>query len=208
MKVFIFFSLISLLISFSECRENPFAPVQNYAPLPVTSKPLPSPDLSKEIAPVIEKAKCTAVETEIKKPVQKVWKTPQVKPSPKIVSTIPKIKKRHHTHKVKKRKHKPKFKLVYRNNDFKVYTKTNYIRIVTNDPLNEDMLIHRPPRLVLDFGNDCVIYETIHKSLRNPYVKTLKIGTHETFYRLTFVLKKNYSYNLKKTSYGYLIKLF
>jgi hypothetical protein len=214
MKTVLF--LFLFLILQLNARENPFAPVEKFGGEPL-NKPLPVPDFEKKIIPVVEKeAKCTVPErntTTIITP-EKVWK--ENKPSKKIKKPIlfthkkKSVKKFHKKQKISKSKKihiKPKFHLLYHDANLKIYNKGKSLKIITNDTLIDHFKLKSPNRLVLDFGDDFVIYDTITKKLHTPYLKTLKIGTHDTFYRLTFTLKKGYRYRLKKLSDGYLITL-
>ena len=214
-------ALLLLQIHTLQARENPFAPVNQYGGEPLT-KPLPAPDFQQEIVPVIKAAKCRAEEpqeTNTTQPKQ-VWETvkpvkkkkkpilfTKKKPSVKQISVCKPVHKKHRT---KKRPlhHKLKFHLIYSNDNLKIYTKGKALKIVTDDTVINDFKLKQPNRLVLDFGDDFVLYDTIRKPLRSPYIKMLKIGTHACFYRLTFVLAKNYRYRIKHLSNGYLITLW
>jgi len=204
-------------------RENPFAPVNQYGGVPLT-KPLPAPDFQQEILPVIKAAKCRAEEPQEKNTTQQqkqVWKAKTVKSVKKkkkpILFTSKKksakqicvSKPLHKKHRTKKRhtQHKLKFHLIYSNDNLKIYTRGKTLKIITDDTIIKDFRLKQPDRLVLDFGDDFVLYDTIRKTIRSPYIKMVKIGTHACFYRLTFVLAKNYRYHIKHLSNGYLITL-
>jgi len=64
-----------------------------------------------------------------------------------------------------------------------------------------------PNRLVIDLERFDVV-APFNKKVYRQKVRSLKVGHHDYFYRLTFVLAKNYRYKIQKRSYGYLIKLY
>jgi len=218
--------MLLLLTSAAETRENPFAPVKQYDGEPLT-KPIPVPDFQQEVVPVhvISQAKCRIEEpvTEIVTPpppaqtweeiqaVVQVEKPEKKKPIlfVKKSSVTPKHRLHHKAVKqrpVKRKVYtKPKRRLIYSNANLKIYMKANRLKIVTDDCIIQDFRLRRPERLVLDFGDDFVLYDTIRKTIRSRYVKMLKIGTHDRFYRLTFVLSGDYRYRIKKKSNGYSI---
>ena len=204
-----------------QARENPFAPVNQYGGEPLT-KPLPAPDFQQEIVPVIKAAKCRAKEphkTNTTQQPKQVWeRTKPLKKKKKPILFTPKkpsvkqiriCKPVYEKHRTKKRHihHKLKFHLIYSNDNLKIYTKGKELKIVTDDTVINDFRLKQPGRLVLDFGDDFVLYDTIKKPVQSPYIKMLKIGTHSCFYRLTFVLAKNYRYRIRHLSNGYLITL-
>jgi len=215
-----------LLTSAAEARENPFAPVDQHGGEPLT-KPIPAPDFQQESvpAPVISQAKCRVKEpvrnVVATQPATQTWEEVQsvTEPQkPKKKKPILFVKKRsvtpkhrlHHKavkhHHVKRKVYaKPKQRLIYSNANLKIYTLANRLKIVTDDCIIQDFRLRKPERLVLDFGDDFVLYDTIRKTIRSHYVKMLKIGTHDRFYRLTFVLSGDYRYRIKKYSDGYRI---
>ena len=226
---FISISTLFLLSQTLQARENPFVPVETYGGEPLV-KPIPAPDFTpvkpiqkKETViplPVLNQAKCEAKPPVKEQNRTKVWKTQKVQ-EPQIVSSKPakkpilfvEKKKKHpknvhrqkHKKVVKKRVHHAKYRLVYKNDNLKLYTKGRTLKIITDDKIIADFMLKSPARLVLDFGDDFVLYDTIHKFIKTPYIKEIKIGTHNCFYRLTLVLKKRYRYRLKPIRNGYII---
>lgn len=213
--------LLSLLL-FSlilHARENPFAPPATVGNMPLQA-PIPTPDLDRELVPVINQAQCVAApkapETNKRETPKKVWKhfppeqnataKPPVK-TPLVAQKRKTVHKRHKVHRPKKR-HVRHYRLVYRNDNLKIYLKPHRIRIVTSDCLQKHFRLRNPHRLVLDFGDDFVIYDTVSKPLHTGVFKRLKIGTHACFYRVTFVLAAARHYRVHRKPYGYLITLF
>lgn len=225
------FTVILLLLQVHtlSARENPFAPVERYGGEPVT-RPLPAPDFHQEIVPVVKPVKHQAKvlqeinttpqlkqpdkavksprkkTTKKKKPILFTQKKLSVKKTKKISVGKP-VPKKHRTKK-RHRHRRSNFQLIYGNDNLKIYAKGNKIKILTDDRVIDHFKLKRPDRLVLDFGDDFVFYDTFHKSVHSPYIKMLKIGTHTRFYRLTFVLSKNYRYRIKTRSDGYLISVW
>ena len=210
-----------LLIYTLQARENPFAPVNRYGGEPL-SKPLPAPDFKQEIIPVIKTVKQQAKKpqesntTQQPKLMQKTIKSAKKKKKPILFTTKKSPVKQAHTYKpvskkhptkTKRTLHKQTFHLIYHNDNLKIYTKGKKLKIITRDTIINDFKLKHPNRLVLDFGDDFVLYNTIQKSIRSPYFKMLKIGTHSRFYRITFVLAKNYRYRIKNLTKGYLVIL-
>jgi|GEM_PF-3337857 len=220
---FISISTLFLLSQTLQARENPFIPVETYGGEPLV-KPIPAPDfrpvnpIQKKgnvivPLPVLNAAKCETKPFVKEKNRTKVWKTQKIqepqkvssKPAKKPILFVEKKKaypKKVHKH---KRVHHAKYRLVYRNDNLKLYTKGRTLKIITDDKIIADFMLKSPARLVLDFGDDFVLYDTIHKFIKTPYIKEIKIGTHNCFYRLTLVLKKRYRYRLKPIRNGYII---
>ena len=204
-----------------QARENPFAPVNQYGGEPL-SKPLPAPDFKQENIPVIETVKQQAKKsqetntTQQPKLMQKTIKSAKKKKKPILFTTKKSPVKQTHTYKPFSKKHRTKtkhtlrkqtFHLIYRNDNLKIYIKGKRLKIITKDTIINDFKLKHPDRLVLDFEDDFVLYHTIQQSIRSSYFKMLKIGTHSHFYRITFVLAKNYRYRIKNLAKGYLIIL-
>ncbi len=193
--------LFTLFLTFtSSARENPFQPIQNFKSEPL-NKPIPSADFEQKIISVIEeKAECKILTKEPKniKEHEVIWKQ-DIKPTKQI-------KKIKHKKIIKKRK-RAQFKLIYSDENLKIYTKSKYIKIITKEKIQKSFSLKAPYRLVIDFKDDFFIYNSLSKKIKNRYIKELRLGTHDCFFRLTFVLKSNHSYRVKKINNGYLIKL-
>ncbi len=190
-------------------RENPFAPAGDFESEPLT-KPIPSPDFDDKIVPIIQKAICVSAEpkpTATPKPAP-VWKpTPKpaavtpTKPKPKVHKKAKRVKK------VRKIRHRAHYRLLYRNDNLRIYAGSHRIKIVTTDCLQKHFRLTRPDRIVLDFGDDFVIYPSIARRVHHPILREIRIGTHACFYRVTLQLDHPHRYSLSHRPYGYLITL-
>ncbi len=186
--------LLLICITFLEARDNPFCPVEQDQQESL-HKPIPIPDFKpKPIQVVIKKEINLEINTTIIKPLVSTQKS--------HIKTVlkPYIKPKKTTY-----IHKKKYIQIYTNTTLKVYIKSNHIKIKTQDLLLKPLHLQKPNRLVLDFGNDFVIYKSFKKDIRSQYIKGFEIGTHPCFYRITFLLKIKKHYKIKHTSYGYLI---
>ena len=213
--------ILLMLAAILEARENPFAPAVTVGSEPLIT-PVPTPDLDKELIPVIKAAQCVAApEAPAPKKQQaskKVWKNfppkKEARETKAEKAQKPVIKhKKKRLHKVKhlkqrKKRYISRFHRIYRNDNLSIYLKPRQIKIVTSDCLQKHFKLKKPHRLVLDFGDDFVIYESVDKPLRHSLVKKLKIGTHACFYRVTFVTGRSFRYKLTQKPYGYLITFF
>ena len=212
-------SFVTLLLLTSAAtltaRENPFAPVENAAlrnePLP---RPAPVPKFDQEIIQVINSVTCEVTvkpKQEIETKPKKIWTKPVAKEvkKPVIKKVKPVLLKPKVTHKkVKKHHRKARFKTIYHDQNLRIRVKGPFIKVITSDTLVKHFTLRNPSRLVLDFGDDFVIYPSIVKNVQTRYIKRLKIGTHPCFYRVTLELKKSKRYKVKRLPEGYLITLF
>lgn len=199
--------LLSLFLTLAlNARENPFQPIKEFTSEPLT-KPIPIADFEDrfehKIVSVIEKkAECkTVIDTKEAQDIDKeedVWKRVQTPPQK------PKIKQQRKS--VKKFK-KNRFTRIYEDQNLKIYTKSKHIKIVTKEKIQKHFTLRSPNRLVIDFKDDFFIYDSLKKRINSRYVKEIRLGTHDCFFRLTFVLTSRFSYKLIKASNGYLIKL-
>ena len=199
----IFFAIL-LLSSILFARDNPFAPVAQDQ-LDLLHKPISICEFNQTKVTPTPKPEIKIAKTF---PVDTIQPKPQ--PQPIIAKTIKIIpaKTEHIKHiKHKRVVHKTRYKQIYKNENLKIYLNQNHIKISTNDTLLKSWILRYPKRLVLDFGDDFVIYPSYQKNIRSRYIKSLKIGTHDCFYRVTLQLKNRTKYKIKNTSYGYLITL-
>lgn len=207
----------ALLLTLLTARENPFAPAQTPGSEPLT-KPIPAPDFDKALTPIIQSAVCKVAPmpkpTATTKP-KTVWKhAPQAKSDTKKMEVHqakkakPHLKKKPVQQLKSVRHHRIHFHRIYQNDNLAIYAKPGYIKIVTSDTIQKDFRLRDPARIVFDFGDDFVIYPSTRKTLCTRDLKSLKIGTHDCFYRVTFVTRGNKRYKIRKKTYGYLIKLF
>ena len=176
-------------------RENPFQPAQSLKSEPL-SKPISSTVLEEnEIEAVDEITTYKIVNNRplSEKPVNEIYQEEVTvkKPIKEVIKSKPKAR----------------FHLVYRDENLKIYTKSNHIKIITKKIIQKHFALKLPYRIVFDFNDDFYIYNTLSKKITNRYLKEIRLGTHKYFYRLTFVLKQNCGYKIKKISNGYLIKL-
>ena len=199
-------------------RENPFAPVESVT-LRNEPLPQPAPEFDKEIIQIIKSVTCEVIEKPQPKPEpKKVWAKPAIqkveKPAikkpepiiskPKIIHKKVKKVKKHH----RKIHQKARYKTIYHDQNLRIRVKGPFVKVVTCDRLVSHFTLQNPSRLVLDFGDDFVIYPSISKKVHTRYVKRLKIGTHPCFYRVTLELKKSKRHKVKRLPDGYLITLF
>jgi hypothetical protein len=192
------------------CRENPFSPQQKL-PEPIFELP----KLVIEKKPVEVKV---LKEVEIKElPQPKIEKAPVIiKPEPikvkKVVikpKTVKKktktITKKHKIRKIHKKSSKPK--LIYSGTFAKVKAYKSSIKIITKDKMIQHLKLIKPNRLVFDLERFDVV-PPFSKKVRSRYIKQIKVGHHDYFYRITLNLRKEYKhYTLTKKPYGYIIKL-
>ncbi len=212
MKQRFFLSLMLLLFSVeATARENPFAPADSGWHEPLTA-PAPVPDFEERLIPIIRAATCEAAKPPAPKPVPvKAWSPPQKMEQgkqPAIVTHTPLPQPVRKAVKKKKKRHRAPFRTIYHDDNLQIMVKGASIKILTGDRLMKHFQLFSPQRLVLDFGDDFVIYPSIDKKVHTPYLKALKIGTHPCFYRVTFVLKKGKRYRVRRLRNGYLITLF
>jgi len=196
-------------------RENPFAPARDFESEPLT-KPIPAPEFDDKIVPIIQKAICVSAKpkpTAAPKPAP-VWKpTPKkpaalTPPAPKPVTVKPKVhRKPKVVKKHRKIHHAERYNLLYRNDNLRIYAGSHRIKIVTTDCLQKHFRLTRPDRIVLDFGDDFVIYPSIARRVHHLILREIRIGTHACFYRVTLQLDRPHRYSLSHRPYGYLITL-
>ncbi len=191
----IVFLLLIFIFSLS-ARENPFSPQKT-----VEEPKLTLPKL------IIQKP----VKVEVTKKVE-VKKLPMKIPEIKIEKTTPIMVKKpiikpKKEKKKKVRKSVSKSKLIYNGKFIKIKLYKNSIKIMTKDEKLKDLKLTDPNRLVLDFERFDVV-RPFSKKVYSAYIKNLKVGHHDYFYRTTFKLGKNYRYKITKKPYGYLIKLY
>jgi hypothetical protein len=116
--------------------------------------------------------------------------------------TKPHIKKKRKKEK-KKKKVTPKFKLIYKNYFLKIVSNGKEIKIYNCDRLISKKYYNSPKRLVLDFKRT-QYFKTKIKEINSAYIKSIKIGSHHCFYRITLLLNHK-KLSVKKSSFGYLI---
>jgi len=201
------FILLCIIVSLA-ARENPFSPQKLIVIEPNTTAPtiekkplqLKELNITKKIEPKIELIKPIPVKTHTIPMIKEGKKTlVTIKEKTPIVKVKPKKKKIH-----KKRK---KSKLIYNGRFAKVKVKGSSIKILTQDSVLKHFTLKYPNRLVIDFERFDVV-RPFNKKVYTQKVKSLKVGHHDYFYRMTFKLGKNYRYKVKKRPYGYLIKLY
>lgn len=203
---------ISFFLIFSlSARENPFSPQKMIVVEPkviapaIEEKPIEIKEVNatKKIEQKVEPIKLIPVKTHTVTMVREGKKTlvpiEQTEEKKTLVVTKPKKKKIH--------KKILKSKLIYNGRFAKVRVKGSSIKILTQDCILKHFKLKSPNRLVLDFERFDVI-RPFHKKVYGLKVKSLKIGHHDYFYRMTFKLGKNYRYKIRKQSYGYMIKLY
>ncbi len=205
------FFLILFSLSVLIARDNPFAPVKKEQ-IELLHKPIPICDFNKtkptkikktNIQPDIKIAKTIPIETLQPKEIKII----EQKPKPIVAKTIKITPKKIKHRKYKKPIHKARYRQIYKNENLKIALANNHIKIITNDKLLKNWILKNPKRLVLDFGDDFIIYPSYQKTISSRFIKVLKIGTHDCFYRVTLELKNRNRYTIKNTSYGYFITL-
>ena len=191
-------TLVILTLSLS-ARENPFSQQQIVEepkltlPKLIIQKPVKVEVIKKE---KVKKLPIIIPKAEIKKTIPIVIKKPIIKPQ-----KVKKVKKKK-VHKVVK-----KSKLIYNGAFAKISIYKNTIKIITKDEKLQHLKLTHPNRLAFDFERFDVV-PPFSKKIHSSYIKHLKVGHHDYFYRTTFQLAKNYRYKVIKKSYGYLIKLY
>jgi hypothetical protein len=201
MKKILFLTL--LLVSILNARENPFSPLHL----------LPVQKIKTKIAePIITKPAKVIVQKPIMQPASIIKKLPIAKTIPivkiKKAPVVAKKKKSPCSKKrvVKKHKKRVKTKLLYANKFTKIKLHSKTITIKTNDTLLKEFTLKHPNRIVFDFERfDSV--KTFSKKVYSRYVKNIKLGHHDYFYRVIFTLAKNRRYKLIKKPYGYAISI-
>ncbi len=198
-------------------RENPFSDQKFYPktkidiPKLIIPKPIEEPIVQKqEEKPNIPIAKTVEEPKVITKIIsKKVIPLAKTYPVEKQVKKVVKQKKRVHKkkHHYKKRKKVQQSKLIYNSKFLKIKLKNGFLKIITKDHMLQHLKLKEPYRLVFDFERFDIL-PTVRKKVKNPYIKEIKVGHHDYFYRITIITKKDYKkYTFTKTSYGYLVKL-
>ena len=194
----IIFILLFFTLTLS-ARENPFSPQDIIIkPKPITKKI----QLQKKPIKVFKEVKIKEPQKVIPSPKPKVIKKAAVKPKPVVkVKPITKVKKR----KIRKSTIKPK--LIYNGTFAKIKRYKNTIQIITKDEKLQHLKLTHPNRIAFDFERFDVV-SPFTKKIKSRYVRQLKVGHHDYFYRITFNLAKNYRFKITKKPYGYFIKLY
>ncbi len=230
MKTFIFLILLSSLL-FS--RENPFdsnafsagnemdeIPILTITTNPVyASKPKKkkSPPIAKKqehiLNPIVEKQPIMihASKPEVKV-IEKTIITPIAQPTIKTISVPPIIEIQPAKVAPKKVVHKKKlikshsYKTLYRNYFLKVQTNQKAFKLFTKDRLLQKKFYTSPNRVALDFKR-LQYFHSKSLTLKQAKIKKLRIGSHHTFYRITFEMNRKHKIKLIKKPYGYLVTL-
>jgi hypothetical protein len=189
-------------------RENPFAPVEETT---LQSEPLlqPAPKPDTQIIQIINSVTCKVVEKPEPKPSpQKVWSKPLIQKVEKTTVIKPKPPLTGSKRVVKIKRHTARYKTIYHDQNLHIQIKGRHIKILTRDTLVKHFRLTHPNRLVLDFGDDFILFPSVNKKIHSPYIRRLKIGTHPCYYRVTLELTNKRRYKVKRVSNGYLITLF
>ena len=91
-------------------------------------------------------------------------------------------------------------------NLFTMYVKNKKIFIRTKDKLLRHFFLVKPFRIVLDFKKDAD-FLTIKKILKNSFIKKVKVGNHNGYYRVVIYFDTKYMYKLTKTAEGVKIEI-
>ncbi len=227
MKTFIFLILLSSIL-FS--RENPFdsnafsaggemddIPILTITTNPVyTSKPAKkkSPPSKKQqpiLTPIIDKQPIMISASKPEpKVVEKTILKPIAPPTIKTISVPPIIEIQPAKVAPKKVVHKKKlikshsYKTLYRNYFLKVQTNQKAFKLFTKDRLLQKKFYTSPNRVALDFKR-LQYFHSKSLTLKQAKIKKLRIGSHHTFYRITFEMNRKHKIKLIKKPYGYLV---
>lgn len=87
-----------------------------------------------------------------------------------------------------------------------LYKSAKSMKLVTNDKKIRDFLLVKPHRIVIDFKRN-TDFGSFVKSFKKSIFKSIKIGTHEGYYRVVIELDGVYDYQIKTTRSGYFITL-
>lgn len=183
MRKIVFLSAMLSLVLYA--RENPFTP-QDIAKAPVAESMPPKIQIQKPVH--IQK------EVKLKEPQKMI-------PIPTPVVTKKVVKKR----KIYKKVSKPT--LIYNGTFAKIKHHKNSIKIITKDTKLQQIKLTQPNRLAVDFERFDLI-SPFSKKIKSRYIRGLKVGHHDYFYRITLNLAKNYRYKITKKPYGYLVKFY
>lgn len=102
----------------------------------------------------------------------------------------------------------------------KVYKKSSYsinkyfnfdiqgdtLTIHSKDRLMRHFIVRKPYKIVLDFAKKNAFYTKTKKIEKEPF-KSVTFGSHDTFYRASFLLDGPYPYDVKKEDGKIIIKL-
>jgi len=216
-KVLLFSLLFFHLL---EARENPFTPLfdnhsqtENDIPiLNITTNPtFATPKIK-----IIKKTTLPTIKIVENVPRPQV---PTIKSLPVVVKPVvvepvapqvimieePKVvppRKKKHSKKIKNKT--VHYRTLYQNYFLKITTNNKHIKIFTKDSLIEKRTYKNPTRISLDFDK-LQYFHTKSIPLHNKYARSLKVGSHHDFYRITLSLKQKKSFHTRHKSYGYLL---
>jgi len=80
------------------------------------------------------------------------------------------------------------------------------LKLSTKHESIRNFLLADPHRIVIDFKSDAEVKNYIRKNIDSIY-KEIRVGNHDTFYRVVVELDGHYKYSFKKISDGYLVEL-
>jgi len=80
------------------------------------------------------------------------------------------------------------------------------LKIITEDKLIRNFLLPQPHRIVMDFKRESTM-KSYMKNIPNSVFTKVRIGNHNTYYRVVIELDGYYRYKLKNLSNGCLITL-
>ena len=98
-----------------------------------------------------------------------------------------------------------KFKKITSLKFISFYLKYKKLQIHTEDKLLRDFKIVRPDRIVLDFKKELDFRSYTFKG--NKIFKIIRIGNHDTYYRVVLELDGKYIFHIEQKPYGYLLTL-
>lgn len=126
---------------------------------------------------------------------QKVVKTVPIKKQPQVVKQAPKSKPK------EDKKQTQTF-----HSFFKFTTQGRFLTIYTKDTMIRDLIVSKPYKIVLDFKSDTTFYTKTLK-IDNPPFKKVTFGSHDGYYRASFLLDGPYPYNIIKQGEETVIEL-
>ena len=205
-------SILFLVFSFSNARENPFFPVKGEKNMPYTSnadisiEPLKRATISLPTeARIIKKVtieyKCLDGSIE-KKSIELYnsvdWHLPIFISQDYAINTEDKQPQ----NKTKQTKFTKLLSFKYAS----FFASSKTLKIVTKDKIIRNFMLVEPHRIVIDFKRDAN-FRSYVKTDKNMIFKKIRVGNHAGYYRVVIELDGQYRFQKKKLYNGYLFTL-
>jgi len=94
---------------------------------------------------------------------------------------------------------------IYDNNFVKIKVENDEVKIVTKDTLLKKFILPSPLRYALDIKKELIKFPSKTIQVNEDVAKTIRIGAHIDFYRISIELNRYKNAHLIETNYGYLL---